>query len=88
MSNDTNERAIPALPGPRSASYDPLHGPTDTPPYHGTFAQELDTIRQYLDQVATANIHDHTAMVKAAVGLDYRVRALLAALDAERGETR
>jgi hypothetical protein len=47
---------------------------------------ELQACREFLDQVAEANIHDHTAMVKAAAGLDYRLRSLIAAIEAERGE--
>lgn len=85
---DDNERAIPAVPAPRRPqSYNPLHQP-DMQPFPGTVAQEIDAAHRYIDQVSVANIHDHTAMVKAAVGLDYRIRALLAALDTERGEQR
>jgi hypothetical protein len=69
-----------------STSYDPLHGPDDEPPFPTSLDGELKLTRQYLDKVATANIHDHTAMLKAAAGLDYRIRSLVAALDAERGE--
>lgn len=69
-----------------SDSYDPLHVPVEEPPFLAPLDVELKLTRQYLGKVATANIHDHTAMLKAAVGLDHRMRALLAALDAERGE--
>jgi hypothetical protein len=71
-----------------SVSYDPLHQSGDAPQFPAPLDTEVRLIRAYLDKVATANIHDHTAMVKAATGLDHRVRSLLAALDAERGERR
>ena len=67
-------------------SYTPLHGPDEKPPFPASLEGELRLTREYLDKVATANIHDHTAMLRAATGLDHRIRSLLAALDAERGE--
>jgi hypothetical protein len=85
--DDADERAIPTVPGPRRPrSYSPLHKPDGMQLFPGTVAQEIAVVRQYLDQVAAANIHDHTTMLKAAVGLDHCLRSLLAALDAERGE--
>ncbi|WP_460067351.1 hypothetical protein [Streptomyces sp. YKOK-I1] len=69
-------------------SYTPLHSADEEPPFPASLDGELKLTRQYLDQVAASNIHDHTAMVKAAVGLNYRLRALAAALDAERGGKR
>lgn len=42
--------------------------------------------REVLDEKAGANIHDHDEMIRAAVGLEMRLRGLLAALDAEEGE--
>lgn len=68
-----------------SASYSPLHDPDSVAPMPASLADELQVAREFVDQVAAADIHDHTAMVKAATGLDYRIRALIAALDAERG---
>ncbi|WP_328449842.1 hypothetical protein OG780_19275 [Streptomyces sp. NBC_00386] len=67
-------------------AYNPLHGPDEEPPFPAPLDDELKLTREYLDKVAVANIHDHTAMLKAATGLNYRIRSLLAALDAERGE--
>lgn len=66
-------------------SYDPLHGPDMEPPFPASLDVELRLAREYLDQVAVANIHDPQSMVKAAAGLDHRLRALVAAVDAERG---
>ncbi|MEU1444671.1 hypothetical protein [Streptomyces mirabilis] len=67
-------------------SYDPLHGPDEHPPAPASLDGELKLARRLLAEVAGANIHDHTAMLKAAAGLNYRLRSLIAALDAERGE--
>jgi len=68
------------------ASYEPLHGPDEEPPFPASLDGELRLTRELLSEVAGANIHDHTAMLKAATGLNYRIRSLLAALDAERGQ--
>jgi len=68
------------------SSYDPLHGPDEEPPLPSSVDVELRLSREYLDKVADANIHDPQAMVKAAAGLNYRLRGLVAALAAERGE--
>lgn len=68
-------------------SYDPLHGPDEQPPAPAALDVELQLARELLDQLAATNIHDDTAMVKAAAGLYYRMRSLLAAVDAERGES-
>ncbi len=70
------------------SSYDPLREPDAGTPLPTSVDVELRLAREYADKVARTNIHDRTAMLKAAVGLDYRLRALIAALDAERGETR
>ncbi|MEV0470241.1 hypothetical protein [Streptomyces prunicolor] len=67
-------------------SYDPLYAPTEEPPFPGSVDVELKLARRLLDVVADANIHDHTAMLKAAGSLDHRMRSLVAALTAERGE--
>ena len=69
-------------------AYDPLYSPDDGQVYPASVDGELRLAREYLDQAATADIHDHTAMVKTAASLDFRLRALVAALDAERGESR
>lgn len=43
--------------------------------------------REDLDDCARADAHSLGAMIRAAVTLHYRLRALLAALDAEEGRT-
>ncbi|MDU8998224.1 hypothetical protein [Streptomyces mirabilis] len=69
-----------------STAYDPLHGPDEEPPFAASLGIEVKLARRLLDETATANIHDHTEMLTAAASLNYRMRALLAAIDAERGE--
>ncbi|WP_371646467.1 hypothetical protein [Streptomyces mirabilis] len=83
----TSARPDNTIPEPSDlAVYDPLHGPDEEPPFAASLGIEVKLARQLLAEVATANIHDHTAMLKAAAGLNYRLRSLVAALDAERGE--
>lgn len=65
-------------------AYDPLHGPDGEPLLPASVDVELKLAREYLGKAATANIHDHGAMLRAATGLDHRLRNLLAAVDAER----
>ena len=69
-----------------SASYDPLHDPDRTDPIPASLDDELRLARACVAELATANIHDHGAMVQTASALNYRIRALIAAADAERGE--
>jgi hypothetical protein len=69
-------------------SYNPLHGPDHAPVAARDVDTELSLARDFTAEAAVANIHDHTAMIKAAAGLHYRLAALVAALDAERGKGR
>lgn len=46
----------------------------------------IDRAREVLAEKAAANIHDKDEMIRAAYGLHFVLRDLLAALDAERGE--
>lgn len=69
-----------------NSAYDPLHGPDDTTPAPETLDIEIAVTRRILDETAALDIHSHADMLNAAVALDCRVRGLLAALDAERGE--
>lgn len=71
-----------------STSYDPLHDPDGETLSPAALDVELKLARQVLAETATANIHDGMAMLKAATGLNYRLRALVAAVQAERGECR
>lgn len=67
------------------STYTPLYGPDDAKPYPADVDTELRIARALTDTLAATNIHDHTAILKAAVSLDHRLRSLIAALDAERG---
>jgi hypothetical protein len=69
-----------------STSYDPLHGPDSSDPIPASLDVELRLALACVAEVATANIHDHGAMVQTASALNYRIRALIAAANAERGE--
>lgn len=64
---------------PHAPLYDPA---TDTP-----YVPPLDIVvacaREELAKYAPANIHNHDEMVHAAVGLEMRLRQLVAALDKE-----
>ncbi|MGW5335370.1 hypothetical protein [Streptomyces bauhiniae] len=71
-----------------SDNFQPLREPDFTPPAVLSVDAELAITRQILEETAPLNIHSHIDMVKAAVALDCRARALVAALDAERGERR
>ena len=68
--------------------YTALYGPDSAPVTPGPVDSELWLAEDLLAETATANVHDHTALIKAASGLHYRLSALTAAVKAERGETR
>ncbi|MEU9789088.1 hypothetical protein AB0E27_00440 [Streptomyces sparsogenes] len=67
-------------------NYDPLYGPGHAPVVPRHVDTELWLAREFTAEVAAANIHEPAAMIQAAAGLYYRLAALVAALDAERGE--
>ncbi|NEA61340.1 hypothetical protein [Streptomyces sp. SID12488] len=71
-----------------STPYDPLREPGYTTTGFESLEAEIAVTRRILDETAPLNIHSSEDMLKAAVALDCRVRGLLAALDAERGEGR
>lgn len=66
--------------------YDPLHEPGKEPPGPFDLDVEIAVTRRILNETASLNIHNDADMVKAAFDLNNRVRALLAAVEAERGE--
>ncbi|WP_409469091.1 hypothetical protein [Streptomyces sp. HC307] len=66
-------------------AYDPLHGPDDVTPEPATLDVEIAVTRRILDETVGLNIHSGRDMLQAAVALNARVRALLAAIEAERG---
>ncbi|WP_431997768.1 hypothetical protein [Streptomyces fungicidicus] len=67
-----------------SESYTPLGDP-DERAFVPPLPTAIDRARRVLAEKAQANIHDQDEMIRAAVGLHYVLRDLLAALDAERG---
>lgn len=67
-----------------SGSYTPLFDPEGgVGPTVLALPEAIDRARRVLDEKATANIHSKDEMIAAATGLDYVLRGLLAALDAE-----
>lgn len=72
-----------AAPPAQEPAFDPLYGPDQTTPEPASLDIEIAVTRRILEETAGLNIHDRDDMLKAAVALDCRVRALLAALDAE-----
>ena len=67
------------------SAVEPLREPGYTPPPPASLAVELAATSRVLAETAPRNIHSHGDMLSAAVALDCRLRALVAALDAERG---
>lgn len=67
-------------------SYDPLHDPSKEPARPFGLAVQITVTRRILDETAALNIHDANDMRSAAFALNARIRSLLAAVEAERGE--
>lgn len=69
------------------AAQDPLYDPArDAHDWVPPLDMARTLARQVLANHEGANIHDETAMLRAASSLQYVLRALLAALDAADGE--
>lgn len=68
------------------SAYDPLHESGKEYPQPASLEVEIAVTRRILDETAGLNIHDSDHMLRAAVALNVRVRSLLAAVEAERGE--
>ncbi|THA31772.1 hypothetical protein E6R18_15680 [Streptomyces sp. A1277] len=67
-----------------SAAHQPLYDPAiDGDAYVPPLDTAIRLARKALTDKATANIHDHTEMLKAAVTLELHLRALVAAFDKE-----
>ncbi|WP_406462989.1 hypothetical protein OHB07_16240 [Streptomyces sp. NBC_00111] len=67
-------------------SYTALYDPEkDARPIPFSVDRELGLARKVLEEKAPANIHDRDEMIRAAAGLEMRLRALVAALDREAG---
>jgi hypothetical protein len=74
--------------GTEASAYTALYGPDHARVTPGPVETELWLATDFLGEIATANVHDHAAMIKAASGLHYRLSALTAAVKAERGGER
>ncbi|MFF5759661.1 hypothetical protein ACFY7A_30035 [Streptomyces longwoodensis] len=68
--------------------YDPLFNPDKVPTTAASLDVEIAVTRKILDETAGLNIHDDHDMRSAAFALNCRIRSLLAAIEAERGERR
>lgn len=66
-----------------SGATQPLYEPHPADAYAPPLTTALDLAREDLAAQQGANIHDHQAMIQAAVTLEIRLRGLLAALDAD-----
>ncbi|MGW6583423.1 hypothetical protein ACWF76_29275 [Streptomyces globisporus] len=74
------------MSGDTSALHSPLYDPVaDHSPWTPSLDVALNQARRVLAEKATANIHDLDEMIRAAVGLEMRLRQLVAALDKEAG---
>ncbi|MFD4259976.1 hypothetical protein ACFWR9_20745 [Streptomyces sp. NPDC058534] len=71
-----------------STAYDPLYDESRAPAGPFDLDVEVAVTRQILDETAGLNIHSDVDMMKAAFSLNARLRCLLAAVEAERGEKR
>lgn len=67
-------------------AYDPLHGPDDVTPEPASLDVEIAVTRRILDETADLNIHSGDDMLQAAVALNARTRALLAAIETAGGD--
>lgn len=80
------DRSVPAdlaeSASPRH--HTPLYGPDSAAVVSHPLDTELWLARDFLSEVASANIHDPAAMIQAAAGLYYRLAAVVEAASAER----
>lgn len=74
-------------PLPGAQAVDALYMPRPSDAYAPPLDIALRLAREDLAAQQGANIHDREAMIRAAVTLEVRLRLLLDALDADRGET-
>lgn len=70
------------------STYDPLHDPDVTLPTPSDLDTEMAVAQRILGETASLNIHSKADMQSAAFALNTRLRVLLAAIQAERGESR
>lgn len=68
---------------PVAAPVEALYQPRPSDAYAPPLDTEIRLAREVLAEQQGVNIHDHVAMVKAAVALEIRLRLLVDALDAD-----
>lgn len=79
--------SVPVLSLPEAPDvkpFDALYKPLPSDAYAPPTSTALRLAREGLVEQQMANIHDHTAMVRAATILEFHLRQVLAALDADR----
>jgi hypothetical protein len=74
---------LPEAPLPDAKPVDALYVPRPSDAFPPSLSSALRLAREDLAAQQGANIHDHQAMIRAAVTLEVRLRGLLAALDAD-----
>jgi hypothetical protein len=67
-------------------AYAPLHGPDATAPDVHTVDLALHMAHEAIDRTALKNVHSPGQMLMAATELDFALRQLVTAVEAERGE--
>ncbi|MFF6781367.1 hypothetical protein [Streptomyces sp. NPDC012510] len=74
---------LPEAPLPDAMPVQALYQPRPSDAYAAPLSTALRLAREDLAAQQGANIHDHHAMLRAAITLEIRLRGLLAALDAD-----
>lgn len=74
---------LPEAPLPDAKPVQALYQPRPSDAYAPPLSTALRLAREDLAAQQGANIHDHHAMLRAAITLEIRLRGLLAALDAD-----
>lgn len=74
---------LPEAPLPDAKPVAALYQPRPSDAYAPPLSTALRLAREDLAAQQGANIHDHDAMIRAAVTLETRLRLLVAALDAD-----
>lgn len=74
---------LPEAPLPDAKPVQALYQPRPSDAHAAPLSVALRLAREDLAAQQGANVHDHEAMIRAAVTLEVRLRGLLAALDAD-----
>lgn len=84
LRNSVPVLSLPEAPLPDVKPTDALYRPLPSDAYAPPLSTALRLAREGLAEQQAANIHDHTATVRAATILEFHLRQVLAALDADR----